>query len=276
MRNRYLYFFSGMLQKIVVFTTLEESDIPLMVCGVRVASVFRKELCLFYQAAGAAHSLDIDRQLEEYRRQLHREWPALPVSVIVAPFRGERLATTLADEHEAVMLIAGASRFRQLSRALHSSPVPFLFANEKTPFHSDFRKIVFPVDLRPQNKDAMKWALWFGKHNQSEIVAIGANDPLKQDRQQVTSLLAALKNLLTRAGVAHKIYKGNRSSLSVHNEGLAVAQQVEAGLFLLLGSSTVTLLDLLLGLPEEKIVKHAGNIPVLVVNPRRETYLVCE
>jgi hypothetical protein len=44
----------------------------------------------------------------------------------------------------------------------------------------------------------------------------------------------------------------------------------------LLGSSFITLLDLLIGLPEEKIVKKADHFAVLVINPKRETYLVCE
>ena len=265
-----------MLQKIVVLTTLGKSDTSLILCGVRVASVFRKELCLFYQASGADHSLDIDQQLEKIRERLHREIPELPLSVLVGSFRGERLATTLADEHEAIMIIAGASRFRKLAASLQNSPIPFLFVNEAVPFQSNFREIVFPVDLRPQNKDAMKWAMWFGKHNQSEIIAVGAKERTREERQQVTSLMAALKTLLTRAGIAHKIYRGTRGSLSIHREGLQTAHLLEAGLFLLLGSSAITLLDLLLGLPEEKIVRHAGSVPVLVVNPRRETYLVCE
>ncbi len=174
------------------------------------------------------------------------------------------------------MLVAGASRFRKLSAALLASPIPFLFIDEHLPFESNFRKVVFPVDLRPQNKDAMKWILYFGKHNQSEIVAVGASDTSKASRQQVAGLLTALKNLLTKSAIPHKIYRGSRSSLSIHEEGLATAKQLDAGLLVLLGSSTVTLLDLVLGLPEAKIIRRAGPLPVLVVNPRRETYLVCE
>jgi len=33
---------------------------------------------------------------------------------------------------------------------------------------------------------------------------------------------------------------------------------------------------MIIGLPEEKIVRQARGLAVLVVNPRRETYLVCE
>lgn len=265
-----------MLQKVVVFTTLHDSDTPLIACGARLASAFGKEVCLFFQASGAFHSLEIDAKLEQYRQVLNREIPRLPVSVLVGNFHGEKLATVLADEQEAVLLVAGASRFRKLSSALQNSPIPFLFVSEDHPFRSEFRKVVFPVDLREQNKDAMKWILWFGKYNHSEIVAVGARDHSRQNRQHVERLLSSLKKLLVKSAIPHKIYRGSRSSLSIHREGLAAAQELDAGLLVLLGSSTYTLLDLVLGLPEEKIVRHAGPIPVLVVNPRRETYLICE
>lgn len=265
-----------MLQKIVVYTTLEEGDTPLILCGAKLASVFNKELCLFYQARGASHSLEIDKKLEKYRQALKRDIPGLPVSAMVATFKEERLAAALADEQEAILLVAGAGQFRQLSSGLMASPIPFLFVSEKHPFHSAFDKVIFPVDLRQQNKDAMKWILYFGKYNHSEIVAVGANDKSKYNRHQVDGLLSGLKNVLVKANIPHKIYRGTRNSLSIHNEGLAAAQQLNAGLLVLLGSSAITLLDLVLGLPEEKIVRRAGPIPVLVVNPRRETYLVCE
>ena len=243
-----------MLQKIVVLTTLGKSDTSLILCGVRVASVFRKELCLFYQASGADHSLDIDQQLEKIRERLHREIPELPLSVLVGSFRGERLATTLADEHEAIMIIAGASRFRKLAASLQNSPIPFLFVNEAVPFQSNFREIVFPVDLRPQNKDAMKWAMWFGKHNQSEIIAVGAR--AYQGRAAAGDLLmAALKTLLTRADSPQKI-PGTRFTRSTAK--LANGSPLEAGLFLLLGVRHHPP-GLLLGLPEEKIVNMPAH-----------------
>lgn len=265
-----------MLQKIVVYTTLEEGDTPLILCGAKLASVFRKELCLFFQAGGAYNSLEIDDKLEKYRMVLNRDIPRLAVSVMVGTFKEEHLAAALADEQEAILLVAGSGQFRRLSPALMASPIPFVFVSEHHPFHSTFEKVIFPVDLRPQNKDAMKWILYFGKHNHSEIVAVGANDKSKSNRQQVETLLSGLKKMLAKSEIPHRILRGTRNSLSIHHEGLAAAQQLNAGLLVLLGSSTYTLLDLVLGLPEEKIVKRAGPIPVLVVNPRRETYLVCE
>jgi hypothetical protein len=265
-----------MEQKVVVYASLAETDTQLILCGIRLATLFKKELCLFYQASKAFHDTSIDSQLKKYRDFIRQDIPDLPVSILISSLKGEKFASRLADENEAIILVAESSDFKKLSVSLRNSPIPFLFIDGKNPFHSDFSKVIFPVDLRHQNKDAMKWVLYFGKYNHSEIIAIGANDKVRSNQRLVTALLLSLKKMMAKSGVALKIYKGSRSSLGIHNEGLAAAYQFQANLMVLLGSSTVTMLDLLLGLPEEKIIRRAEGLPVLVVNPRRETYLVCE
>lgn len=265
-----------MIQKIVVLTQLNDSDVNLILCGTRLAILFNKELCLFYHATGSYHPGSIDEQLKKYQDKLHAEIPGMPVSILVGNFRKQTMALVLADEYEAILLVAGSSRMNNLSSTLQNSPVPFIFVSEVLPFCSDFSRIIFPVDLRPQNKDAMKWAYYFGKHNKSEIIAIGANDTSRDNIRQVTQTMVTLKKMAEKSGIPHKIYRGTAGSLRIYNEGLEAARELGGNLMLLLGSSTITILDLILGLPEAKIVRKADGMPVLVVNPRRETYLVCE
>jgi len=265
-----------MLQKIVVYTQLDEWDTNLILYGIKLASGFGKELCLFYHASGAYNPALIDEKLKKYQKLLHNDMPDLPVSILVGPFRNGKLATRLADDYEAIMVVAGSSSFKKLSGSLRNSPVPFLFFNPQTNNGPDFSKIVYPVDLRRQNRDVLKWILYFGKYQHSEIVAIGANDKSPANRKLVAGHLASLKSTLVKYGIKHKIYRGTLNSLRIHNEGFEVAGQFHAGMLVLLGSSFITLLDLIIGLPEEKIVRQAKEMAVLVVNPRRETYLVCE
>lgn len=265
-----------MLQKIIIYTRLDDTDKSLILAGIRLTTIFRKELCLLCEVKGEYNLDIIDGRLRKYQEWLHGKVPAIPVSILILPHKGEKIASLLADEYEAIMLIAESSMFRKLSYALRNSPIPFLFVSGESEKVPDFQKVVFPVDLRLQNKDAIKWILYFGKHNHSDIIAIGANDRFKSDRQQVASHMISLRKVLTKAGVKHAIYKGSRSSFGIHREGLEAAFQMEAGLMVLLGSSAVTLLDLVLGLPEQKIIREGKGLPILIVNPRRETYLVCE
>jgi hypothetical protein len=265
-----------MLQKIVVYTALDERDTCLISTGIQLAMHFGKELCLFHQVSEGYNKGNTDDKLKKYQQVLHRDYPNLPVTLLVASFSKGKLAAHLADEHEAIILIAGSSAFKKLAIPLQNSPIPFLFVNEQMESVPDFGKIVFPVDLRRQNRDVLKWILYFGKFHQSEIIAIGANDKQESNRNLVAGHLSALKTMLTKYKVVHKIYRGAMSSLRVHHEGFAAAEQLHAGMLVLLGSSFITILDLLIGLPEEKIVKKAYHFAVLVINPKRETYLVCE
>jgi hypothetical protein len=265
-----------MLQKIVVYTALDERDTCLIHTGVQLAEHFGKELCLFHQVSERYNKGNTDEKLKKYQHVLHHDFPNLPVTLLIAAFGKGKLAAHLADEHEAILLIAGSSAFKKLAIPLQNSPIPFLFVNEQMDSVPDFRKIVFPVDLRRQNRDVLKWILYFGKFLHSEIFAIGAKDKQESNRKLVEGHLSAMKTVLTRYEVTHKIYRGTMSSLRVHHEGFEAAEQLHAGMLVLLGSSFITLLDILIGLPEEKIVKKAEHFAVLVINPKRETYLVCE
>ena len=265
-----------MLQKIVIYTSLTEGDSALIQAGIQLAIRFEKEICLYHQVTGVYQETLINDKLREYRKSIHQAFPEIRISMLVASFRRLKLAAHLADEHEAILLVAGKIDFKYLSISLQESPIPFLFVNQESTDTPDFSRIVFPVDLRRQNRDALKWILYFGKFCHSEIIAIGANDKQESSRQMIAGHLSALKTVLSKYKVEHKIYRGTAGSMRVHLEGFDTAGQLEAGMLVLLGSSSVTILDLLIGLPEEKIVKKADRFAVLVINPKRETYLVCE
>jgi hypothetical protein len=265
-----------MLQKIVVFIRLEDSDSVIIPYGVHLARAFRKELCLFYHSTEAFHAEMTEDKLKKYKQSIHLENPSLSVSFLIGKFKREHLAVVLADEHEAILLVAGAATCKTLSRSLQNSPIPFLYVNERYPCIPDFSTIFFPVDLRIQNRDAMKWILYFGRYIPSEIVVIGANDKSKSNRRLVNGNVSMIRKNLVKFGIQHRIYQGNRSSLRIQEEGFVAATLWHAGMLVLLGSSVITVLDMIIGLPEEKIVRQARGLAVLVVNPRRETYLACE
>lgn len=264
------------IQKITVLMSLNPADTNLMLAGIRLTVSFNKELKLLYVAQTNKAEQEVLPELEKYARTITVKVPGINVSFSVIIRPGKNFARIISDDLETIILVAGSSKFKELSGHLRKSPVPYLFIDEKEPFTSDFGKAIIPVDMRSQNKDSLLWAVFFGRNNHSEIIAIGANDKSKEARHDVAKHLHSLKKLLAKTNVPHKIYKGSRGSLSIQREALDTALQLNAGLLILLGSSYITWLDRLIGLPEEKIIRSAGKLPVLVVNPRRETYLVCD
>ncbi|SHF30794.1 hypothetical protein SAMN05444274_104372 [Mariniphaga anaerophila] len=264
-------------QKIIVFTTLSEKDKNLILNGVKLASVFKKELCLVYRLnkKEAKKSEMAKKKLNEYLVPLNREIPGLKTSLLLLTEPLKYVPDTLADEHEAILFVADSGLFKTYSKAVTESPVPFIFVYPEAPL-SSFKNIVLPVDIRKENSDSSLWCSWFGRFNRSEIIAIAANDRLKESKKQIGKNILLTKKLFLKFNINHKIFKGQKSSLQNSFEALDFALSNNADMLVILGSSVITPLDWLLGLPEKKIIKKAGSLPVLLVNPRRDNYILCD
>ena len=263
-------------QKIVVITQLRESDRNLADCGRQLAATFKKDLCLFYPTRQNQEQAGIETALQGLIPEMATGQPYVNTSLLVRHIPPGKIAMTLADEEEAIIIIAAASAFSALRSTLQASPVPFLFTDEKISWQNMFRKIITPVDLRSQIRDVLLWTIYFTKYFQAETIVIGANDKSPDNRSQVKAHLNAFKKSALKFNLNHKIYRGSRNSLSVQYEALEFARTEDADLLVLLGSSVITPLEWIFGIPEKKIIRKAGNLPVLIINPAREVYALCE
>lgn len=264
-------------QKIVVVTTLENTDNKLILNGIKIAGIFRKELCLLYRLNKKENKNRpaLEKRLQEYLTPLKKEFPHLKTSLLVLEEKLNDLPELLADEHEAIMIVANALSYKKYATAGSRSPIPFLFVSPEAPL-SSFQKIILPIDLRKENSDTALWCSWFGRFAKSEITAVAANEKSRDSQRLVMQNVALTKKLFLKTGVIHKIYKGKKSSFRNSFEAMDLALNTDTDLLVLLGSSVITPLDYLLGLPERKIIDKAQNLPVLLVNPRRDNYILCD
>jgi nucleotide-binding universal stress UspA family protein len=263
-------------QKIIVLTTLSPADKDLILNGVKLALIFRKELCLAYPAdKKMTEKIPVFKQsLHDYTLPIHQEFPSLKTSILILKKPPAVIPQMLADDYEAILFVASSAQYKKYSKAVTGSPVPFLFVNDQLPL-SPFKKIVIPVDLRKENSDSILWGSWFGRFNQSEITVIAANDNGSDAQRQVTRNVIQAKKLFREFRISHKMIKGEKGSFQNSQEALKFARSNRADLFVLTGSSVITPLDRIIGLPERKIIRNT-MIPVLLVNPRRENYILCD
>ncbi len=264
-------------QKIIVFSTLSPADKNLILNGIRLAVYFKKELCLLYplNKKERPNRISIEQKLNDYLIPLKKEFPLLKTSVLLSDETINNLPEMLADNYEGILLIAPANSYRIYSTAVTRSPIPFLFINPESPL-STFQNIVLPIDLRKENSDTALWCSWFGRFAKSEITVVAALDKDNSSRRQVNQNVLLAKKLFHKTGVSHKIFKGRKSSFYNSYEALAFALNSYSDMLVILGSSVITPLDWLIGLPERKIIKKAGQMPVLLINPRRDNYILCD
>uniref|UniRef100_UPI0032168CA4 hypothetical protein n=1 Tax=uncultured Draconibacterium sp. TaxID=1573823 RepID=UPI0032168CA4 len=264
-------------QKIVVLTELKKSDNSLILNGIKIATAFKKELCLVYnyRKKEKKNYSKLKQELKQYLIPIRKEVPGLQISTLLLSESWSTIPDILADEFEAIFLIANSLKFKLYSKVLSESPVPMLFVRPESKI-MDFNQIVQPIDLRKENSDSSLWCSYFGRFNNAEIVAIAANDKGKHEKRELARNVELTKKLYRKFQIRHKIYKGNKSSFRNSFEALDMALASECNLLTILGSSAVTPLDLLIGLPERKIIQRAGNLPVLVINPRKDNYILCD
>jgi hypothetical protein len=91
-------------QKIIVFISLNDSDKNLILNGIRLATIFRKELCLCYNYTKKDKNQKekIKQKLLDYTYPVKNEIPGLPVSTLLTREELTYLPEKLADDFEAV------------------------------------------------------------------------------------------------------------------------------------------------------------------------------
>ncbi len=265
-------------QKIVVLLSLSETDKNLILNGIRLASIFNKELCLCYNFSKKEkeEKPEIKEKLSGYLKSVKSEISNFKISTLLISEKLSYLPEKLADNFEAILLISGAGEFKKYSTSVSESPVPFLFVDEKENQLSEFKKIILPVDLRRENSDTVLWSSYFGRFNASTIVVVAASDKGKDEQRQVSVNVALGRKLFQKFRIEHKIFRGSKSSFTNSFEALDLALSSNSDLLIILGSSVITPIDLLIGLPEKKIIKRAGKLPVLVINPQKDNYILCD
>lgn len=267
-----------MKQKIIVLLSLNQSDKMLILNGIKIASIFRKELCLLYNYSKKEKKQHekLKVQLYEYTLPIKNELPGLKISTLLLSEKKSDLPEKLSDQFESILIVAPASEYEKHSKSVAESPIPFLFVNETRISVPAFKNLILPMDLRIESSESALWGSYFGRYNNSGIVILAANDKGKQEQQQVTKNVVLSKKLFQKFEIKHKIFKGTKSSLRNTFEALELALTSKSDLLVILGSSAITPLDLLIGLPERKVIKRSGDLPVLVINPRRDNYILCD
>lgn len=264
-------------QKIVVLTELNQNDAGLIRHGIKLASVFKKELCLVHNLPGRKNkpAEKTKRLLTSYAEHVKAEIPSLAVSTLLLSECKCALPDVLAERHEGIMIVANLLIFKKYSGMLGESPVPVLFVHPQSSI-LQYDRLVQPLDLRNENSDSSLWCSYFGRFNNAEIVSVAANDKSKEAKHGVAKNVVLAKKLYQKFKIVHRIYKGTGSSFRNSFEALELALASDCNLFAMLGSSSITPLDYIVGLPERKVIRRAGKLPVLVINPRRDNYILCD
>jgi len=263
-------------QKIIVLCDFSERMKDVIVHGARMADILKKELCLTAIWKDNNQKNLIQENLIQTSRSLKSNLRNIAVSWLLLQKSLYHNMQKLVDDYNAVLLVLHQDDIVWAMKAFQQSSIAFLFVKGEIPGFLTYKNVLVPIDYRRASKETSLWASYFGRFNHSLIRLVFAQETNKEDAEHLQKNLGFFKKFLSSLNVRHQEIAGKTSSWGICNETLIRADEWEGDLLIFSGSSSISFLDLLIGLPEKRIVKKSGNLPVMLINPRKDICMMCD
>lgn len=145
------------------------------------------------------------------------------------------------------------------------SEVPFIIIQEP-PKSKKFKKIVFPIDFKVENKEKNQWVNYLSKHYQSKFFLITQDSKDKVFKRRITSNMVFAKKYLTSRNVEFEI-RTAPAKTKFWKGTISYAKEINADLILIMTTRDIGIADYAFGANEQNILANPEGIPVMCINP---------
>ncbi len=263
-------------QKIVVVCDFSDTMKDVIVHGVRIADILKKEICLIAFWKDKNQKIQIQEKLLLTSKKLKSNLPDQLISSLLLQGSMRVNMEKLVDNYNAVLVVLHQSLIKSGLKAFRESTIAFLFVNGSLPEFLRYKNVLVPVDCRKASKEASLWPSYLGRFNQSMVYLICAKETDPDQDRTLKNNLSFIQKFFSNLNVRHRFVAGESSSWGIFNETLTHAAVWNGDVMSFAGSTYISLIDLIIGLPEEKIVRKAGNLPILIINPRKDVCILCD
>jgi hypothetical protein len=264
-------------QKVTVLCDFSPAMNGTILHGIFIAGFLKKELCLLSLIGKKNdNKTELHDRLEETARTIKSKARQMTVSTLVLKGALEQNAERLTDQYDSVLLILDKEQLSEKLKALQESTIPFLFVEGKATDFIGYKQVTLPVDYRKEMKETSLWASYFGRFNKAEVVVYIAFEHRAENGKKIKANLFFIRKFLKKLQVLHTVREGHSNSWKIQSEAMQNAQDGNGDVLVILGSKHITPIDLLIGLPEKKIIRKAGRLPVLCINPSKDMHILCD
>ena len=263
-------------QKIVVICDFSERMKEVIVHGIRLAGILNKELCLTAIWKTKDQRVHIQEKLINATQVIKKNVPQMTVSSLLIKDSLRDNMEKLTWDYDAVLIVLHQADLKLGLKAFRESSIAFLFVKGDSPEFLGYKNVLVPLDYRKASKETALWASFFGRFNRSKVQVVYAYETDKEQAGNLMKNLNFIKKFLSNLNVAHQEVAGKSSSWGICNETMTNARKLKGDVMVFSGSAYVSMIDLLIGLPEKRIIRKAGDLPILIINPRKEICVMCD
>ncbi len=166
----------------------------------------------------------------------------------------------------------------ELLKNLEYIKTAYLLAPEPLSDEKLLKNIAFTIDFEKESKEKIPWASYFGRFNRSLIYVCYPeykDDYLSRSTQENLRFVKKMFEELNVNYVVEEIGRVNYSS-TIDMEAIKRFENNRIGLLIAVSTRGKTVIDFLRFRPEYKTIRNPYKIPVLMLNPREDIYVLCD
>lgn len=263
-------------QKIIIWIDFSPETEVAILHGVQVAMILGKEVCLLYHPGRHNYSL------EEAEADLKRL--SMPIAKLIGADKVhhyielkplQAMLTELAEEFDALLLVAHKKNSKELLPQLPNSGFPFLFVSDNHPTENSYSKIAVPIGYMKKSKDLALWSSYFGRHNQAKITLLRSMDVFEEDKRRVMSILFSIERLFRNFSFPYEIVECHSPTWKIQKKSLEHALSFQNGLLIISFTYHSTFIDRLFGINDANIIEHSEALSIMCINSQRDLYTFC-
>jgi len=187
------------------------------------------------------------------------------------PVEGSGEVQSLEEQDPALLIFeltknADIQRYLNICRDLR---VPYLFLRPNAKF--DLKQISLPVSFLIEDKEKAPFASAFGRFLKSKILIYVPKDYGSKARQNINQM----KTLFNSFSLDYEEKQGKKDSFGIEREAAQNAESDNCGMVIISASREYGLDDIIFGSKEKRILQKT-QIPVLLINPRADLYVLCD
>jgi hypothetical protein len=263
-------------QKIFIWIDFSPETEVTLLHGLQVSLILNKEICLMYHPAKERTKVaEAESRLlglaEPIARiigpeRVHTFIPSLPLSHIL---------TELAEEYDALLLVAHKNDSKELLPKLPHSGFPFLFVSAKQSPEKCYQKIAVPVGYMKKSKDLALWSSYFARHNGAKVTLIKAMETSDEDKKRVMSNLFSIERLYRNFVFPSEVVECHAPTWKIQKKALEQALGFQQGLLIISFTYSSSLIDRFLGVNDAYVIDHSAELSVMCINSQRDLYTLC-
>jgi hypothetical protein len=263
-------------QKIFIWIDFSPETEVTILHGVQVAMILKKEICLIY------HHSDKTRDAGEAESRLQKliEPIAQIVGVervhhLVALPAVESILTEMAEDYDALLLVAHKKNSKELLRKLPHSGFPFLFVSAKHQLELSYQKIALPVGYMKKSKDLALWSSYFARHNGAKVTLLRTIEMFGEDDRMVMNNLFSIERLFKNFQFPYETVECHTPTWKIQKTALEHALSFQHGLLIISFTYSSSFVDRLFKINDAYVIDHSEELSVMCINSQRDLYTFC-